>query len=66
MWHGEVDKNQTVNSQIHEVYVDMNDQLEDIIYDIGKSSFRKTILYVVARMHCYIRDAKVVHIVSGV
>lgn len=42
MWHGEVDKKQIVKSQIHEVDIDMDDRLEDMIAHIGEDYFRKT------------------------
>lgn len=40
-----MNKNQIVTSQRHEVYEDMDDQLEYMICDIGESSFRKVHIY---------------------
>lgn len=39
MWHWEVDKNWKATSKMHEFDEDMDDQLEDMIHDIGESSF---------------------------
>lgn len=51
-------------SERHKVDEDMDDQLEDMIRDIGEDSFRKIIFmifYVVIRMKLYIRGAQVLH-----
>lgn len=47
MWHGEMDTNGNMVSQIHEVDVDedMYDRLEDIFCDIGEYYFRKSHIY---------------------
>lgn len=38
-------KKQTVASQRPKVDIDMNDQLEDMIHDIGESAFKKAYIY---------------------
>lgn len=45
MWHCEVDKNIIATSQTHEVDVNMDDQLEDVIFNIEEYSFRKAYIY---------------------
>ncbi|CAK8564932.1 unnamed protein product [Lathyrus sativus] len=46
-WHGEVEKNQNLASQSNEVNEEeyMDDCLEDMFCDIGKSSFKKAHIY---------------------
>lgn len=63
-WHGKWDKRKIVMSHRHEVDEDMDDWLEDMIYDIGEDSFRKPmclILYLMTMTCRYIRDAKNLH-----
>lgn len=43
--HGEMGKNLNVMSQMHKFDEDMDDRLEDMIRDIGESSFMKTHIY---------------------
>lgn len=53
-----MDKNQSVMSQIHEVDVNMDNRLEDMVYDIVEESLGKPILiilYVVTMMCRYMR-----------
>lgn len=40
-----MDKSQNAASQMHEVDEDMDDRLEDMICDIGESSFMKPHIY---------------------
>lgn len=43
--HSEVDKKTKSDVTRHEIDEDMHDRLEDLIYDIGESSFTKTCIY---------------------
>ncbi|CAL5189487.1 unnamed protein product [Lathyrus oleraceus] len=44
-WHEEVDNIQNATSQIDEDADGMDDQLEDVIHDIGESSYMKAHIY---------------------
>ena len=51
MWHGEVDNNLNAMSQMDEDDEDMDDRLEDMICDIGESSYMKAHIYDTLRIN---------------